>query len=151
MGYHLLLWISDCPQGGGLRREVALQVILFAQKQVSIYQKVQYLFIVRNNRTVRQNSESLFLLEPFRPRSGAHPHATLRRRITPETGRGLELLAHAIEYLTDEFVQAGSEVGRDYGRVQAMQLLASINRQLYFSCEVRTTLTERVRSVLRRF
>ena len=30
---------------------------------------------------------------------------THRRRITPQAGRALDILAHAIEYLTDEFVQ----------------------------------------------
>jgi hypothetical protein len=77
-----------------------------------------------------------------------HSH---RRKITPEVGRGLEKLGHALEYLTDEFVHDGCEVERDYGRLQAIQLLASLNRQLYFSCEVEPSFTERVLCFVRRF
>jgi len=32
------------------------------------------------------------------------------RRITPEAGHALEILGHAIEYLTDELVHCGGEL-----------------------------------------
>ena len=75
----------------------------------------------------------------------------VRRRITPEAGRGLEKLRHALEYLTDEFVKGGCALAEDQGRLQAIQLLAALNRQLYFACGVEPTLRERVKSILGRF
>jgi len=74
----------------------------------------------------------------------------VRRRITPEAGRALEKLGHAIEYLVDEFVHDGCRCGEDRGRLLAIQLLASKNRQIYFSCVIIPTLGERVRRMFRR-
>lgn len=75
---------------------------------------------------------------------------TVKRRITPEAGQGLEKLAHALEYLIDEYIHEGCEVDKDYGRLQAIQLLAALNRQIYFACCVRPTMGERVQSLFRR-
>ena len=44
-----------------------------------------------------------------------------RRRITPQAGRALEKLGHAIEYLTDEFVHRGGEVSSSNGALQAVK------------------------------
>lgn len=74
----------------------------------------------------------------------------VRRRITPEAGQGLEKLAHALEYLIDEYIHEGCGVDRDHGRLQAIQLLAALNRQIYFACGVRPTMGERVQSLFRR-
>ena len=74
----------------------------------------------------------------------------IRRRITPDAGRGLEKLGHALEYLTDEFVRDGCRFAEDYGRVQAIQLLASLNRQIYFACGVEPSFIERAQSLARR-
>ena len=74
----------------------------------------------------------------------------VRRRITPEAGRGLEKLGHALEYLTDEFVRDGCAVVEDYGRLQAIQLLAALNRQIYFACGIEPTLRERIQSLVQR-
>ena len=74
----------------------------------------------------------------------------VRRRISPEAGRGLEMLAHALEYLTDEFVRDGCRFADDQGRLQAIQLLASLNRQIYFACGIEPGLREWVQSFLRR-
>ena len=74
----------------------------------------------------------------------------MRRRITPEAGRGLEKLGHAADYLTDEFVCNGCRFGEDCGRLQAIQLLASLNRQIYFACGVEPSFRERVESLFRR-
>ena len=82
--------------------------------------------------------------EPVRNR------AQVRRRITPEAGRGLEMLGHALEYLTDEFVRDGCRFGEDQGRLQAIQLLASLNRQIYFACGVEPSFRERVQLLFRR-
>ena len=74
----------------------------------------------------------------------------VRRRISPEAGRGLEKLGHALEYLTDEFVLDGCRFAEDLGRVQAIHLLASLNREIYFACGVEPTFRDRVQSLLRR-
>ncbi len=75
---------------------------------------------------------------------------TVRRTITPEAGRGLEKLGHALEYLADEFVRDGCAVVEDYGRLQAIQLLAALNRKIYFACGVKPTLPERIQSLVQR-
>jgi hypothetical protein len=99
----------------------------------------------------RQDGRSLFRVGPFQQQLAVRKRTGPRRKITPEAGRALEKLSHALEYLADEFAHGGCEVVRDYGRIQAIQLLASLNRQLYFSCEVVPTFRERVRSLFRRF
>lgn len=76
--------------------------------------------------------------------------ARARRRITPDAGRGLEKLGHAVEYLTDEFVHDGCRFVEDKARLHAIDLLASLNRQIYFSCGIEPTLRERVHGLFRR-
>ena len=71
-----------------------------------------------------------------------------RRRISPEAGHALEILGHAIEYLTDEFVYAGGSFSDHDGQVEAVQLLMSLNREIYFGCPAVPTLTDRLRSLL---
>ena len=71
-----------------------------------------------------------------------------RRRIDPRSGRALEVLGHAIEYLTDEFVQAGGSVSSPQGALEAVQILMAANRQIYFECPETPTLGERVLSLL---
>jgi hypothetical protein len=102
---------------------------------------------VKNKRLAVQDSHFSFLTDA--PAGQRQP--TVRRRITPEAGLGLEKLAHALEYLIDEFIHEGCEVGKDYGRLQAIQLLATLNRQIYFACVVQPTIGERVQSLFRRF
>jgi hypothetical protein len=74
----------------------------------------------------------------------------VRRRITPEAGRGLEKLGHALEYLADEFLHDGCRFAEDSGRVQAIQLLASLNRQIYLACGVEPGIRQRVQTLVRR-
>jgi hypothetical protein len=58
----------------------------------------------------------------------ALPHR--RRLITPEVGRALERLNHAIEYLTDEYVhQGGSKALNDH--LCTVQLLMDVRKQVY--------------------
>jgi len=73
-----------------------------------------------------------------------------RRRITPQAGRALELLAHAIEYLTDEFVHQGSEFSSRNEQLQAVQMLMALNHQVYFECPEIPTFGERCRALLLR-
>jgi len=71
-----------------------------------------------------------------------------RRRITPQAGRALEILGHAIEYLTDEFVHEGGTLSAENDRLKAVQLLMALNRQIYFECPEAPTFAERCRSIL---
>lgn len=80
-----------------------------------------------------------------------HLPTSRRRRITPQAGRALEILGHAIEYLADEFVEHGGNLSVNDGQVQAMQLLMSLNRAIYFECPEIPTFGERCTAFLRRF
>jgi len=71
------------------------------------------------------------------------------RRITPQAGRALDILAHAIEYLTDEFVQQGLEFSARNEQLQAVQLLMAVNRQIYFECPEVPPIGRRILSLLR--
>lgn len=71
-----------------------------------------------------------------------------RRRITPEAGHALEILGHAIEYLSDEYVHAGGSFCAHDSQIEALQLLMAVNRQIYFACPEVPPLAERFRSLL---
>ena len=82
-----------------------------------------------------------------------------RRLITPEAGRAIEMLGHAIEYLADEHAlgcisrrdkgerQEGA-LGGKHPQVVAIELLMARNREVYFSCPEVPTLGERLRAWL---
>lgn len=72
-----------------------------------------------------------------------------RRSIDRASGRALEILGHAIEYLTDELVHSGGSVVASDPRVEAIQLLMSRNRQIYLQCPEVKGFGERCRSLLR--
>jgi hypothetical protein len=71
------------------------------------------------------------------------------RRISPQAGHALEILGHAIEYLTDEFIHRGVEIYPRNAELEAVQLLMALNRQVYYECPVVPTVGERLRSMLR--
>jgi hypothetical protein len=71
-----------------------------------------------------------------------------RRRITPEAGHALEILGHAIEYFTDEFVHSSVEPTANDAQLKAVQLLMALNRQVYFECPEVPTFGERWRALL---
>jgi hypothetical protein len=71
-----------------------------------------------------------------------------RRRISPQAGRALEILGHAIEYLTDEFVNQGLTFSAKDERLQAVQMLMALNLQVYFECPEAPTFGERCRALL---
>jgi hypothetical protein len=73
--------------------------------------------------------------------------AVRRRRISPEAGRALEILGHAIEYLTDEFICAGGLVSVDDPQVEAVQLLMRLNREIYCACPEVPTVGDRLRAL----
>jgi len=65
-----------------------------------------------------------------------------RHRITPDAGHALEKLAHAIEYLADELVDKSTSLSADNERIQAIQILMALNRQVYFECPLAPTVRE---------
>jgi hypothetical protein len=71
-----------------------------------------------------------------------------RRRITPRAGHALEILGHAIDYLTDEFVHRGESLSPRSGELEAVQLLKAVNRQVYFECPEVVTVSDRLLSIL---
>ena len=83
---------------------------------------------------------------PVSVAAAARTSRNVQRQISAEAGRGLEILGHAIEYLTDEFVCEGRTIAEDNGRLGAIQILMGLNRQIYFSCPIKPTLGERFRS-----
>ncbi len=94
---------------------------------------------------------SSFLLQAAAPAVPASPaRANRRRRIDQNSGRALEILAHAIEYLADEYVHHGGQLKGSDGQVQAMQILMAANRSIYASCPEIPTLEERCVNFLRR-
>lgn len=55
-----------------------------------------------------------------------------RHRMTPEVGRAMEKLGHAIEYLTDEFVREGGWATPDSPhRMEAVQVLMALRRRIH--------------------
>jgi hypothetical protein len=71
-----------------------------------------------------------------------------RRRISPQAGRAIEILAHAIEYLADEFVHQGIAYSAKNEQLEAVQILMALNRQVYFECPEVPTFSERCRTLL---
>jgi hypothetical protein len=74
---------------------------------------------------------------------------TRRRRISPEAGRALEILGHAIEYLADEYAHRAASISSDDGKLDAVKILMSMNRQIYLACPEAPGLVDRWRSLLR--
>jgi hypothetical protein len=71
-----------------------------------------------------------------------------RRLISREAGRALEILGHAIEYLADEYAHRGGSFSAHDGEVEALQLLMSLNRQIYFDCPEAPSMADRWRALL---
>ena len=70
----------------------------------------------------------LQLAPPLAPR--------VRRQLTPEGGRAIEILGHAIEYLADEYAAdtaSKGEPGNADPRIEAIQVLKALNRTIYFA------------------
>jgi hypothetical protein len=71
-----------------------------------------------------------------------------RRSINPQAGHALEILGHAIEYLTDEFIHEGGSFSASNSQLQAVQLLMALNRQIYFECPEVPPFSRRLMSFL---
>lgn len=76
--------------------------------------------------------------------------SALRRQFNPKAGRALEILGHAIEYLADEYAYGHSFVSANDGMLDAIRILMSLNRAIYFSCPEVSTLRERLQRRFRR-
>jgi hypothetical protein len=75
---------------------------------------------------------------------GAAAGAAVRRRIDPVAGHALEILGHAIDYLTDEYVQRGGQFRAGDPALEAIDLLMAANRAIYFACPVIPSFSERL-------
>lgn len=81
--------------------------------------------------------------------------ATRPRKLLPEKGRAIEILAHAIEHLSDEFALTCMDriLGTSSGmhpQIQAIELLKQCNREIYLSCPEIPPLSQRLRAWLRK-
>jgi hypothetical protein len=75
-------------------------------------------------------------------------HERTNRRITLRAGRAREILAHAIEYLTNEYVQTDLSFSARNEQLEAVQLLMALNRQVYFECLETPSFSERCWTML---
>lgn len=95
------------------------------------------------------SSHSLPLpLTPFSPFEGHRPEpkpAPVRRRTTPEQGRALETLGHAIEYLVDSRLFEQWESPAD---AEAVQLLMVCSRSVFAACDEMHPWHQRVQRAL---
>jgi hypothetical protein len=73
-----------------------------------------------------------------------------RRRITPQAGQALDILAHAVEYLTDEFIHQGLAYSSRAEQLEAVEILMALNRKIYLECPEIPTFTERCRAFFSR-
>ena len=68
--------------------------------------------------------------------SGVELRPFVRRQLSPEEGRAIEILGHAIEYLADEYcadAQPKGRLGNADPRIEAIQMLKALNRKIYHS------------------
>jgi hypothetical protein len=75
--------------------------------------------------------------------SDATASSAICRRISPQAGRALEILGHAIEYLTDEYVYRGGGFHQGDPKLEAIHLLMAANRSIYFECPEVPTFPQR--------
>jgi hypothetical protein len=76
----------------------------------------------------------------------------VRRQLSPQEGRAIEILGHAIEYLADEYcrdAQPKGRLGNADPRIEAIQMLKELNRSIYYSAtEVQPAFTRVKRWVM---
>jgi hypothetical protein len=75
---------------------------------------------------------------------------SVRRRLTPEAGRAMEKLSHAIEYLSGEFVNGAANGNRNDDRLEAIENLMALNRQIYVESPEFVSLGRRLSTWIRR-
>jgi len=74
---------------------------------------------------------------------------TWSRRSTSQAARAQKILGHAIEYLTDEFVQSGESNSADDDLLEAVKLLMALNHQAYHESAQAPTLWQQLHTFLR--
>ncbi len=72
----------------------------------------------------------------------------MKRRPTPEQGRALEVIGHAIEYLIDFYIVVYSEYG-SRADTEAVQILVKLSMEVYEECAEVVPLHQRVRGWIR--
>ena len=77
-------------------------------------------------------------------------HRAVRHNVSPQAGHALEILGHAIEYLADEYVHERGFLNADDERMETVQLLVKLNRQVYSECPVLPSIGDRCLSILHR-
>jgi len=102
--------------------------------------------LTENGKAPTASNSLIPVLAPAASTAGVH--SIRRRRITPEAGRALEILGHAIEYLTDEFRNQGRTFYAKDEQSEAVLLLMALNRQVYYECPEMPTFGERCRALL---
>ena len=102
--------------------------------------------LTENGKATMDSNSSIPVSAPAA--STACVHSRRRRRITPEAGRALEILGHAIEYLTDEFLNQGRTFNAKDEQLEAVLMLMALNRQVYYECPEMPTFGERCRALL---
>jgi hypothetical protein len=68
-----------------------------------------------------------------------------RRRLVRDAGRAVEILGHAIEYLADEYVRENSPASSKEGMLEAIQILMSLNREIYLAAPEAPTVMQWLR------
>ena len=66
-------------------------------------------------------------------------HIPVRRRLSPQNGRAIEILAHAIEYLEDTSPLSYQPCARSLAMEDAIALLKSRNREIYADAPIRVS------------
>uniref|UniRef100_E6PZ76 Uncharacterized protein n=1 Tax=mine drainage metagenome TaxID=410659 RepID=E6PZ76_9ZZZZ len=74
------------------------------------------------------------------------------RHISPDAGRAIEMLGHAIEYLADEFaldcMQWKGQPQNAHPALAAIEMLKAKNREVYYACPFAPTLAHKLRTLL---
>ncbi|MGB6191110.1 MAG: hypothetical protein WBF42_01470 [Terracidiphilus sp.] len=91
------------------------------------------------------SAQEAYLLAAGLGRERSERTGPLARR----SGRALEILGHAIEYLADEYVRDNSPAEAKEGTLQAIQILMEANRDIYHSRPKPLSLREWLRAMLR--
>jgi hypothetical protein len=73
-----------------------------------------------------------------------------RRKVTAKAGRAMTLLAHALEYLSDECAIGDDTEPSFRARLEAIALLMALNRGIYLECPQTPTAAARCRAIFRR-
>jgi hypothetical protein len=69
----------------------------------------------------------------------------VRRRGSFDQGRALEILGHAIEYLSDSrMFSAGDATGREQAEAEAIQIMTRASRAVFMECPEAVPLHRRV-------